>query len=161
MVGCWRGYLSGARCTDADLHMAHLMPLSLTVSSLATVKSRFVLPFWYRLTRVVLEKGPLNGCTYVRMYVTMLSPYTVKLGTFEINDIAAKLRLNCGDAVCHYQRWANLNSNLMHQIPNLQALNLKSQLSNPNLKSQSDLASINGKYLCNHIGLCVGSQSVC
>ena len=29
--------------------------------SLATVKSRLVLPFWYRLTRVVLEKGPLNG----------------------------------------------------------------------------------------------------
>jgi len=30
--------------------------------SLASVKSRLVLPFWYRLTRVVLEKGPLNGC---------------------------------------------------------------------------------------------------
>ena len=29
--------------------------------SLASVKSRLVLPFWYRLTRVVLEKGPLNG----------------------------------------------------------------------------------------------------
>ena len=29
--------------------------------SLASVKSRFVLPFWYRLTWVVLEKGPLNG----------------------------------------------------------------------------------------------------
>jgi len=28
--------------------------------SLASVKSRFVLPFWCRLTRVVLEKGPLN-----------------------------------------------------------------------------------------------------
>jgi len=30
--------------------------------SLASVKSRLVLPFWYRLTWVVLEKGPLNGC---------------------------------------------------------------------------------------------------
>jgi len=30
--------------------------------SLASVKSRLVLPFWYRLTRVVLDKGPLNGC---------------------------------------------------------------------------------------------------
>ena len=29
--------------------------------SLASVKSRLVLPFWYRLTRVVLDKGPLNG----------------------------------------------------------------------------------------------------
>jgi len=29
---------------------------------LASVKSRLVLPFWYRLTRVVPDKGPLNGC---------------------------------------------------------------------------------------------------
>ena len=38
----------------ADLHMSQLMPLPLTVSS---VKSRLVLPFWYRLTWVVPEKG--------------------------------------------------------------------------------------------------------
>ena len=43
----------------ADLHMAQLMPLCSL--SLASVKSRSVLPFWYRLTRVVPEKGPLNG----------------------------------------------------------------------------------------------------
>ena len=30
--------------------------------SLAPVKSSLVLPFWYRLTQVVLEKRPLNGC---------------------------------------------------------------------------------------------------
>jgi len=33
--------------------------------SLASVKSRLVLPFWYRLTRVVPEKGPLIGCVCV------------------------------------------------------------------------------------------------
>jgi len=44
----------------ADLHMAQLMPLPLTVSS--SVKSRLFLPFWYWLTRVVPDKGPLNGC---------------------------------------------------------------------------------------------------
>ena len=33
--------------------------------SLASVKSRLVLPFWYRLTRAVLDKGPLNGCVCV------------------------------------------------------------------------------------------------
>ena len=33
--------------------------------SLASVKSRLVLPFWYRLTQVVPEKGPLNGCVCV------------------------------------------------------------------------------------------------
>ena len=43
----------------ADLHMAQLMPLHSL--SFASVKSRLVLPFWYRLTRVVPEKGPLNG----------------------------------------------------------------------------------------------------
>ena len=35
----------------ADLHMAQLMPLPLTVSCFS--KSRLVLPFWYRLTRVI------------------------------------------------------------------------------------------------------------
>ena len=44
----------------ADLHMAQLMPLSL-----ASVKSRLVLSFWYRLTQVVPDKGPLNGCVCV------------------------------------------------------------------------------------------------
>jgi len=33
--------------------------------SLASVKSRLVLPFWYRLTQVVPDKGPLNGCVCV------------------------------------------------------------------------------------------------
>jgi len=47
-------------CLDlgADLHMAQLMPLPLTVScSIASVKSRLALPVWYRLTWVVPEKG--------------------------------------------------------------------------------------------------------
>jgi len=52
----------------ADLHMAQLMPLPLT----ASVKSRLVLPFWYRLTRVVLDKGPLNGCVCVCVCVVYL-----------------------------------------------------------------------------------------
>jgi len=29
--------------------------------SLAIVKSRLVLPFWYQLTRVLPDKGPLHG----------------------------------------------------------------------------------------------------
>ena len=33
--------------------------------SLASVKSRLVLPFWYRPTPVVPDKGPLNGCVCV------------------------------------------------------------------------------------------------
>ena len=50
----------------ASKHWRHtqLMPLHpKTPSSLASLKSRLVLPFWYRLTRVGPEKRPLNGCT--------------------------------------------------------------------------------------------------
>jgi len=50
----------------ADLHMAQLMPLPLT----ASLKSRLVLPFWYRLTWVVSDKGPLNGCVCVCVCVS-------------------------------------------------------------------------------------------
>jgi len=39
----------------ADLHMAQLMPLPLTVS--CSSKSRLDLPFWYLLTRVVPSPG--------------------------------------------------------------------------------------------------------
>jgi len=39
----------------ADLHMAQLMPLPLTVSCFS--KIQIGLPFWYRLTRVVPDKG--------------------------------------------------------------------------------------------------------
>ena len=40
--------------------------------SLALVKSRSVLPFWYWLTRVVPDKGPLNGCVCVCVTDTLM-----------------------------------------------------------------------------------------
>jgi len=46
----------------ADLHMAQRIPLPLTVSCFSKVQ--IALPFWYLLTWVVLEKGPLNVCVY-------------------------------------------------------------------------------------------------
>jgi len=59
---CWRSYLSGARCRlaygPADATATHCILL-------ASVKSRLVLPFWYRLAWIVPEKGPLNGCVCV------------------------------------------------------------------------------------------------
>jgi len=45
VLGYWHCYLSGR---GADLHMAQLMPLPLTVS--CSSKSQFVLPFSYQLT---------------------------------------------------------------------------------------------------------------
>ena len=41
--------------------------------SLASVKSRLVLPFWYRLTRVVPDKEPLNICVCVCVCVNQSS----------------------------------------------------------------------------------------
>jgi len=42
--------------SEVQTCIAQLMPLSL-----ASVKSRLVIPFWCWLTRVVPDKGPLNG----------------------------------------------------------------------------------------------------
>jgi len=78
VVGCWRGYFSGS--------MAQLMPLPLTVSCFSKIQIGFTflvlahmgdpgkravkrvcvcVCFWYRLTRVVPDKGPLNVCVCV------------------------------------------------------------------------------------------------
>ena len=60
----------------ADLHMAQLMPLPLWF--LASVKSRLVLPFWYWLTWVVPEQGPLNVCVCVCCYRVCLHFYPLQ-----------------------------------------------------------------------------------
>ena len=52
----------GAGC----FHMVQLMPLHpQTPSSLASFRSRLVLPFWYRLTQVVLLYGCSSGVVFV------------------------------------------------------------------------------------------------
>ena len=67
VVGCWHGCLSGARCrlaygpANAYCHS----------SSLASVKSRLVLPFRYWLAYVVPEKGPLNSVILGHFAVVM------------------------------------------------------------------------------------------
>jgi len=40
-----------------------------SLSSLALFKSRLILPFWYRLTQVILEKRPLSGCSSSSSYI--------------------------------------------------------------------------------------------
>jgi len=58
--------------------------------SLASVKSRLVSPFWYRPTRVVLEKGPLNVCACMHVYMTLLLNCVAQTNTnlleLELND---------------------------------------------------------------------------
>jgi len=48
----------GADCIIVQLMSMHPK----TPTSLASFKSRLVLPFWHRLTQVVVEKRSLNGC---------------------------------------------------------------------------------------------------
>ena len=71
LVGWQEGYLPWwgtgmVICLErgADLHTAQLMHCHSL--SLASVKARLVLPFWYRLTWVVPEKGPCV-CVLVRV----------------------------------------------------------------------------------------------
>ena len=74
---CWLGGRKGIRpvkskwwgadvviCLEwgADLHIAQLMLLPLTVCSFS--KIQIGIPFCFRLTQVVLDKGPLNGCVW-------------------------------------------------------------------------------------------------
>ena len=46
--------------SEMQTHMAQLMPLTLTVSCFSKIQIGFT--FLVLLTRVVLDKGPLNGC---------------------------------------------------------------------------------------------------
>jgi len=55
------------------LHVVQLMPLlHKTPSSHAPFKSRMVLPFWYQLAQVVLEKRPLSGCSSCVVFYTKI-----------------------------------------------------------------------------------------
>ena len=60
VVECWLGYVWSKVQTCIWPSWCHCHSLSL-----ASAKSRLVLPFWYRLTRVVLDKGLLNRCVCV------------------------------------------------------------------------------------------------
>jgi len=79
----------------ADLHMAQLMPLPLSVSCFS--KIQIALPFWYRLTEVVPKKGPLNGCVCVRVLIDeRCSEHVGKMFFVEIQTrkITTSLHLN-------------------------------------------------------------------
>jgi len=69
----------------ADLYMAQLMPLLLTIS--CSSKSRLVLPFWFRLIQVVPDKIQEGRktvvCVHVRvrvcLYLSVISRFAVAL----------------------------------------------------------------------------------
>ena len=64
----------GADCLH--MVMVQLMPLHpKTPSSLASFKSRLVLPFWCHFTQVVLEKQPFTGVVVVVVFITLRDIY--------------------------------------------------------------------------------------
>ena len=90
----------------ADLHMAQLMPLPLTVSCFS--KIQIGITFWYRLTWVVLDKGPLNGCVCLCMCVLLLlllvtrkRLMTLHVGVGQIICISSKRDVCVGSRLHH------------------------------------------------------------
>jgi len=72
----------------ADLHIAQLMRVPLTVSCFSKIQIGFT--FWYRLTWVVLDRGPINGwcvcyltlCTFWLDILTKYKSFCWLLCTF-------------------------------------------------------------------------------
>jgi len=82
--------------------------------SLASVKSRLVLPFWYRLTWVVPDKGLLNVCVCVCacmracvracVWVAYFSTFTRLLNTTQyvtLCSVSGKSLYLCARVVCY------------------------------------------------------------
>ena len=59
--------------------------------SLASVKSRLVLPFWYQPTRVVPDKAPLNVCVCVSLSLSLQLAY----GDNTVEEIHQHLKVAC------------------------------------------------------------------
>jgi len=72
--------------------------------SLASVESRSVLPFWYRLTWVVPDKGPLNGmCVCVTVCV--------------VCDSVTVIRSLAGSQWVIYSRWRPCRRSTLNTTP--------------------------------------------
>jgi len=69
--------------------MAQLMPLPLTVSCFSKMLIGFT--FWYRLTWVVLDKGPINGCVCVHVQDTSVSANAVTEVKKDLTSIRQQL----------------------------------------------------------------------
>jgi len=89
----------------ADLHMAQLMPL--TVSCFSKIQIGFT--FWYRLTWVVPDKGPLNGMCVLCVTVTAnFRTFRIKILNINYyNLLTVHCVWNNGATInCHYSPMA-------------------------------------------------------
>ena len=77
--------------------------------SLASVKSRLVLPFWYWLNQVVLDKGPLNGC--------VCTMHSIRCGLLFCYWCSMDRLCVCWPQTWTVQKWLNwLRRRLRHRI---------------------------------------------
>ena len=72
--------------------------------SLASVKSRLVLRFWYWLTRVVLDKGPLNWCVCVCLTISQMMHEAEPLQSIATDIAHFHTSKNCFYEYCWYTR---------------------------------------------------------
>ena len=129
MTGCWHGYLSEARCKWFAYGPANA---TVTPSSLASLKSRMVLPFSCQLTQVVLEKRSLNGCSIVYMQHSkrnILQPGSTSSFRLHIISFFIQLFWNRIFDDKHVFLWAGCLP--YHPNNNIKALN-GTQSTNPN-----------------------------
>ena len=77
---CWLGYLSEARCKWSAHGPADA---TATLSSLTSLKSRLVQPFWCQLTQVVPEKRSLKG--YLSVCLSVYSMVHFEFNGFQLN----------------------------------------------------------------------------
>ena len=84
--------------------------------SLASVKSRLVIPFWHRLTRVVLDKGPLNVCSRSSSSMTRLRDFEHKsltISNYAYSKMLSVLRYGNASDI----RWrTNLRRNVAWRV---------------------------------------------
>jgi len=76
----------GVNCLErgADLHMAQLMLRPLTISCFSKIQTG--LPSWYRLTRVVPDRGPLKGCMCTNVALSAFKSLTASLLCIDFSD---------------------------------------------------------------------------
>jgi len=108
----------------ADLYTAQLMPLPLTIS--CSSKSRLVLPFWCRLTRVVPDKiqegRKMVVCVCVYRWTMKQNSFTHLITHLaelskQINQCTATKRILNAGPICHCWifRGQNCNPFCLHQ----------------------------------------------
>ena len=102
---CWCGHLSGARCRLFAYGPADATAIPKTISSVASFKSKPVLPFWYCFTRVVLEMRPINRCNIHLIVILCSDSVTLSIvprGTHQCT-------ISCFTVVFHHCGWCQVS----------------------------------------------------